>query len=208
MSENSVAVVELSVTGAAAQERAAAVRDWLLASGVIVLNSERDELWQPSEFAAGPAAATAFPDYPDDVAQLGVLSNSGVDVVTKRQVFHSVENYEPPACPSCATPMDEGEHHELIYGWLGGTEPSVSCRSCHHSSLIGDWRGKWTFQIAELGVVFNNWPPLVDAFVAETGRLLGRGGAWSTSTRDRCFPHPRDLAMGSASAIRPDDVGG
>jgi hypothetical protein len=173
VSENAITIVELSAIGPVARERAAAARDWLLEAGVIVPNADRDDLWQPSEFAGGPRAATAFPDHRESAAQLGVLGNSGVDIVTERQVFHSVENYEPPACPSCGTPIDEEDHHDLIDGWLAGEEPSVRCPACGTTSLIGDWPGEWTFQVGELAVAFNNWPPLSAEFLASLGGLLG-----------------------------------
>ncbi|MFG2697750.1 hypothetical protein [Kitasatospora sp. NPDC048407] len=55
-------------------------------------------LADPSEYLVGQhAEGTATSDEVDRV-----LMNSGVDILTDRQVFDSVENFEPPVCPGCA----------------------------------------------------------------------------------------------------------
>jgi hypothetical protein len=141
--------------------------------GVINPNTRFHPIFQPSEFVGGPAATTAFPGHADFFEQLGSVANTGVDIITERQVFHPAENYEPPTCPVCESPIDEEAHHDLIDDWLSGPEPMLKCPTCRSSALVGDWRGEWTFHVGELAVTFNNWPPLSDEFMENLGRRLG-----------------------------------
>lgn len=173
MSEHAVTIVDLDVTGRQAEERAAVVRDWLIETGIIVPNAARDELWQPSAYAAGPNAALSFPGYEGDRADLGVLANSGVDINAERQIYHPVANEEPPTCPSCGAELDDETNVTVLDEWFESGEPMVSCSSCGASSRIGDWPGEWTYHVGDVAVTFNNWPPLSDAFLQDVGRRLG-----------------------------------
>ncbi|MFF0389866.1 hypothetical protein ACFYS8_14420 [Kitasatospora sp. NPDC004615] len=110
MSDHEVTLVEISTTPTEARERAAAVREWLLVVGVIVANPTPGTLADPSEYLAGQhAEGTATSDEVDRV-----LMNSGVDILTDRQVFGSGENFEPPVCPGCATRLDADEYLDLL----------------------------------------------------------------------------------------------
>ncbi|MEU6591379.1 hypothetical protein ABZ923_19515 [Streptomyces sp. NPDC046881] len=169
MSDHEQTLVEISLSAADARNRAAAVRDWLLATGVIVANPTPGTLADPSEFLAGPEAEARATD--DDVER--ALMNSGVDIVTRRQVFDSGENLEPPACRRCAAPLAQDQYVDLLLRWLHSDEPTVFCSSCEHSEPLGDWPGEWACQVGELAVCFNNWPPLREAFVCELGQRLG-----------------------------------
>ena len=166
MSEHAVVVVEISQPASQARERALAVTAWLRERGVITRNGSRDEVWQPSEYVAGPRVVEVAPG-----AHGG--ANSGVDIVVGRELFHPMENYEPPQCPRCRAAIDADAHHDLIEPWLGGGEPVAACRACACEELVGDWVGEWTFYVGELAVVFHNWPPLTDQFVDELGERLG-----------------------------------
>jgi hypothetical protein len=169
MSDHDVTLVEISLPAADAPNRAAAVRDWLLATGVVVTNPTPGTLADPSEFLAGPEAERWATD--DDVDR--ALMNSGVDIVTARQVFDSGENFEPPACRGCAAPLDPDQYVDLLKRWLHSGEPTVSCSVCEHSAPLGEWPGEWACQVGGPAVRFNNWPPLREAFVRELGQRLG-----------------------------------
>lgn len=169
MSEHAITVVELSLSAAEAAQRAHLARQWLLNTGVIVGNPKPDELWNPCEFLAGPQVQGIACE--TDVDRR--LWNTGVEVLCERQLHHPIENYEPPGCPRCATPLAEDVHTALIETWIEQGEPSTSCGACSHAALLGDWPGQWTYYVAELAVRFNNWPPLTDAFIADLGTHLG-----------------------------------
>jgi len=168
MSENAITLVELDVTTEVAAQRAADITDWLLAQGVVVRN-HTPNLHQPSELVRGPKAGDVAPD----AWQFLDLSNSGVDVIAKRDVHHPVENYEPPPCPVCGTPIDEGVHYSLLDEWMAGTEPTATCQNCGETNRIGDWVHEFTFYIGNLAVRFNNWTLLSEAFKADLGSRLG-----------------------------------
>jgi hypothetical protein len=168
MSENAITLVELDVTPEVAARRAADAAEWLLAEGVVVRNPTPD-LHQPSALVPGPNAGDVAPD----AWQFLGLSNSGVDVIAKRDIHHPVENYESPSCPVCVTPLDPDDHYSLVEDWMAGTEPTVTCQNCGATNPIGDWVHEFTFYIGNLAVRFNNWTPLSETFKASLGSRLG-----------------------------------
>lgn len=176
MSESAITVVEISLPAGAAQRRAVELTRWLLDMAVIEPNTERDDLWQPSEYRAGPQVLSAAPEF-DLWSRRS--RNNGVDVMAGRGLNHPCENYEPPDCPTCNTTLDEETHTSLIEPWLAGPEPRVTCRTCRTRALLGDWTGhgdkfgQWTFHVGELAVSFNNWPALNPVFLAELGARMG-----------------------------------
>ncbi|SNY61161.1 hypothetical protein [Paractinoplanes atraurantiacus] len=177
MSEHRIDLVEISLPEPAAPRRAAEVTQWLLATGVIEVNSDRDDLWQPSEYRAGPRVEQAAPGFERPAYR--DAANNGVDVIAGRGLYHPYENYEPPDCPACGAPIDGELHTGLIESWLLAAEPEPVCERCGHRAPLGDWVahgdefGGWTFHVAELAVSFNNWPALSASFAAELGGRLG-----------------------------------
>jgi len=169
VSDTALTVVEISIGPLEAIDRADSVARWLLGTGVVVPNAERHELRQPSALRAGPAVRRAAPAWDDTHA---ARPNNGVDVIAERMLFHPIAAYAPPRCPACRHPLDEEHHDLLVRPWLTGREPAVTCTACGAAHLLGDWPG--TFQVGELAVRFNNWPPLAEEFLAELGTRLGR----------------------------------
>lgn len=171
MSENAITVVELSLDEAAAQTRAADVREWLLSLGVVRVHANRDDLWQPSEFRAGPNVLRAASEWGMDEAK---RANSGVDVTAGRRPYHPFENDKPPACPTCGTGMADGDYSiERLGEWCEGAEPRVRCVGCGSEALTGDWRGRCSYLVGNLAVTFHNWPPLREDFIAALRERLG-----------------------------------
>ncbi len=164
-----IAVVGLDA--ADIEEAARRVTDHLTISRVIKPNADRDELWQPSQWAAGDGADAVLAEAQD--ARWRRLANNGVDITLERQAHDAGEGYSPPACPSCKALLDEDQHIDLLGSWVDGGEPIVTCAGCHSSAPLGDWPCDWPSVVGAPAIVFNNWPPLRDTFVAELRRLLG-----------------------------------
>jgi hypothetical protein len=168
VSDDVLTVVEISIGPLEAIERAEHVVRWLLDADVVVPNPERDKIWQPSALRAGPAVRRAAPEWQPAYAG---LANNGVDVLAERALYHPMAAYAPPPCPVCGHQLDEDTHDALVAPWLAGTEPPVTCPHCGAVHPLGDWPG--TFQVGELAVRFNNWPPVVPSFLDELGARLG-----------------------------------
>jgi hypothetical protein len=92
-------------------------------------------------------------------------------VLADRTLFHPIEAYTPPRCPTCGHPLDEETHDALVRPWLDGDEPAVTCANCGTTHPLGDWAD--SYQVGELAVRFNNWPPLAEDFITELGARLG-----------------------------------
>lgn len=164
-------VVRIDADDAAESARRAIA--FLVSERVVTANPDRVELRQPSEWVAGPAAESVVEPliWTPGWRQ---LRNTGVDVVVDRQVHHAVENYEPPACPTCSATLDEAAHHDLLENWWStGREPTVSCRRCGCSALLGEWPSEWPSVVGAPAVVFNNWPQLTGEFLRRLRAHLG-----------------------------------
>lgn len=168
MSDDCVTIVEISIGPLEAADRADTVIQWLVDTGVVVPNRQRDEVWQPSAYRPGPDVHKAAPSWQETDY---TLANNGVDIVVERQLYHSVEAYEPPACPNCGHRLDEATPEALMTPWLDGTEPEVACPACGQRHPLGDWPD--SFQVGELAVSFHNWPPLTEDFLAALGERMG-----------------------------------
>jgi len=153
---------------------------WLLDKRVIQGNSRRDKLWQPSEWMPGPRWRDVVKDHPSN-QYFATSANNGVDVEVKRDVYHPLENYEPPVCVRCGAALLEDAHHAMIEPWLAGPEPVAVCAKCGWSALIGDWPAGGGFAIGAPAVVFNNWPILRSDFLADLRSAL-RGRTYVVRT--------------------------
>lgn len=170
MSESSQAVVRLDTDLDVAQVANQALA-FLLERRIVVRNERRDELWQPSEWAQGPAWESAvWPEWDDDWT---TLANNGVDVILECQVHDPMENYEPPWCARCRAAIDQKEHDEAIEAWMVGAEPVLTCHACGWAAPAGDWPIEWGFAVGAPAVEFHNWPPLTEQFVGELRAVVG-----------------------------------
>ena len=143
MSENDAKVVDLDATPAQAALLAERTADWLLAEGIIEPNSQRDALWQPSDWMPGPhwTKAVAEPrdaghSWHDTVSGVG-FANRGVDLIAERRVHDPGGNFEAPPCPNCHSRADIDRYIELIPVWLDGPETSLLCAHCQERAPRG-----------------------------------------------------------------------
>jgi len=160
----------MDTNGVDVQVVAEKVIDFLLARQVITANPRRDALLQPSIWAAGQGWLSVLQPHPEFWRH---LVNNGVDVVLERELHHPLEYYEQPTCGGCHALLDQDVHHAALDVWLAGSEPTLSCRACGWSALVGDWPVTWAAAIGAPAVVFHNWPPLNTAFIAELRAVMG-----------------------------------
>jgi hypothetical protein len=160
-------IVDLQATGDEAEALAALVLAWMVGEGIVEAAS-RDG-WVGEGHAPGPRYTTAVVQ-PD--SGLHKLWNNGLEVVTGRTVFHSVD-VDAIACPHCQMAVVRDWLRPAIQEWLAGAAGTRRCRGCGRVMGLNDWcwRPPWAF--GYLGLQFWNWPPLTKRFVAEVGHRLG-----------------------------------
>jgi hypothetical protein len=173
LSEDFQTIVRLDPAPADPAGIASSVAVWLLNHEIIKENSARDDLMRPSKWAPGVRWADAVAEPPLPQAWFLDHANNGVDIITERQAFDSGTNLEPPTCARCGTELYENVYFDMVQPWLHGDEPSVTCRNCGWTGLLGDWPAPWGLAVGSLAVTFNNWWPLSNTFVAEIGTQLG-----------------------------------
>jgi hypothetical protein len=178
VSEHSVTVLRLDgVSAAEGQELTDGVRELLLTSGVIAVNDRRDPLWQRSEWMPGPAAYTALAESVDWFYAFLATANNGVDIRNDRDVYHPVENDEPPRCPGCGAVAPQryvDSYRDWLEQWMSDArEPRFTCDVCGWHGLVGDWSGQFSVLIGGPAVRFLNWPPLSSRLIADIRASLG-----------------------------------
>ena len=164
---------------------------WLIDEGV----ARRNERWvegQERQLLPGPACIDAvehsdddcieysFPSHPLAVASrrrrpIADLLQGGIDVVTGRCVWTAGENTEAPRCPSCRSAMADDAFYAYVEQWSEGAEPEVACQACGATRALGDWDGgPWGgCVVGDLGLRFNGWLALRDAFVQRLRERMG-----------------------------------
>jgi hypothetical protein len=183
MSEHNATMVDLDATPAQAAVLAEHIAEWLQGEGIIERNTQRDQLWQPSEWMPGPQWTKAAIDPRDsrhpwhDIRTGSGIATRGVDLLTVRRVYDPGGNFEPPPCPICHTAADTDHYIELIQPWLDGPEPTLPCVQCDSEQRIGDWRWRFALAVGNFAVCFWNWPILHDCFVDEIGQRFS--GRWT-----------------------------
>jgi hypothetical protein len=170
VSESAETVVRLDLDSAGVEIVAGQLTEFLSTRGIIVANPDRDDLWQPSRWSAGPAWLSVLEPHPEIWRN---VVNNGVEIVVERQAHHPYENYEPPTCAQCMAAYDAEAHHAGIDPCLAGNEPTLTCHVCGWSALAGDWPAAWAVAVGAPAVVFNNWPPLSRSFIAELRAVMG-----------------------------------
>ena len=139
-------VVRIDFPDAEVASLAQGLGPWLLDKQVVQHNFRRDKLWQPSEWMPGSRWRDVVEEHPSNESFL-TLANNGVDVEVKRELYHPLEAYKPPACGRCGAVLGEDAHHAMIEPWLARREPLAICANCGWSALIGDWPGEGGFAI-------------------------------------------------------------
>ncbi len=77
MSDAGWSLVDLAVPSGEAESQADRVRHWLLYEQIVIPNPTRDDLWQPSELAPGPAWRLVVGDVDDSFLR---VADNGADV--------------------------------------------------------------------------------------------------------------------------------
>lgn len=170
MGDECVTVVEMSIGALEAADRADAVIQWLLDTGVVVPNPAR----RPSAYLPGPRAEAAAPDFREARpagATAVVEPANGVEILVERELYRDTSPHGGPACPDCGYELPETTLEGLIRPWLDGDEPQLGCAACGATRPLGEWPDGYL--VGELAVRFVNWPPLSSAFLADLGSRMG-----------------------------------
>ena len=153
--------------------RALDLQRWLQAAGVIErVQVDADiEVWTPGSLWRSAVDVSA--DYPFEVE----VRDNTVEVSAEIEVYSALGNAEDATCVRCGTPFHAGDRlADLLERWVSDGEPAVTCARCGWTALLGDWPTDNPVAVAGApAVVFTNWPPLRDTFVATVTERLGGG---------------------------------
>jgi len=165
-------VVDLDATEEEAPKLAADILGWLVGEGIVLV--EQCDCVLGSEAGNGPG-----PNYvravsaPDDHFLRD--RTNGLDVITKRTVFHSGQGGFELICAACSAHFDPTDAWGTAMGeWHEKRGPGLlPCANCGQPRPITEWRHDPEWGFGNLGFEFWNWPELKPSFVEELGTRLG-----------------------------------
>jgi hypothetical protein len=166
-------IVDKDATEQEAAELASRIRDWLIAEGIVEREMTDCVLGSDLGYPPGPNAEQAVDDEPmDDVRE---LLRDGLDIITKRSVFHAMPGEVELICTDCGQRFDPpDEWQEAIGEWYDERGPgNLKCPHCGVERPIIAWEHDPVWGFGYLGFEFWNWPPLRKSFVEEVSKRLG-----------------------------------
>ena len=167
-------IVDAEATADDAEALAGRVRDWLVAEGVVRAEMTDCVLGGDGNGHAPGANWQQAVATPGDDGFL-TLWTKGLQVVTGRTVFHTVDGPATATCPRCGAgaSFEGGPIFDTIGDWYEGGEGLAPCAACGEHIRLVEWRIEPPWGFGYLGFEFWNWPPLSEAFIARVGELLG-----------------------------------
>jgi hypothetical protein len=165
-------IVDKDATETEAPSLGTLIRNWLVDEGIISSKATDCVLGSDSGYPPGPDYQKAI--YEHDKQFLELWTN-GLEIITKRHVFHSGQGGFDLVCPACSTKVELNEawskavnewYKEDGKGWL-------ACSQCGNLEVVNEWKHDPDWGFGNLGFTFWNWPPLTDEFVKKFGKRLG-----------------------------------
>jgi hypothetical protein len=171
-------VVDKDAEEEAAPRLAAAIHEWLVNEGIVDAEPSDCLYGEDTGFAPGPNYSKAVGE---GLGEFLEFRPNGLEIVTKRTVFHAGGGGCEFICSVCSMRADDlmestlwQEWHNAVDEWYEKQGPGIlKCQNCGNSEPVTEWHYDPPWAFAELGFKFWNWPPLNEKFVKEVGRRLG-----------------------------------
>ena len=165
-------VVDRDATESLSPELGAAIREWLISEGIVSADATDCVLSDDTGYPPGPNYEKAVDCRDEHLLQ---LVTNGLDIITKRTVFHSGQGQFELVCSTCSGRSEPPEEWgDAVGEWYDKKGPGLlACPRCGESQPIDNWEHDPAWGFANLGFEFWNWPPLTDEFVKRIGERLG-----------------------------------
>ncbi len=165
-------VSDRDATESESQELGAAIHQWLVDEGIV--SSDATDCVPGSDigYPPGPNYQKATGESDDHLLK---LATNGLDVITKRSVFHSGQGGFELICSACSDRFEAPNvWGDAVSQWYENKGPGImACPHCGGRQPINEWKHDPPWGFANLGFEFWNWPPLSDDFVQTIGERLG-----------------------------------
>ncbi|WP_423922706.1 hypothetical protein ACPEEZ_03280 [Frigoribacterium sp. 2-23] len=180
-------IVALSVAPEDAEARAEELRRWLHARRFAVSDPAAVEAFPPNHGSRpGPRPADligpGFTGEPTGRNVAGYPAESNIIYVDTPadpddQLWYYGGHTGPSECRSCGTAFDDGDFWDAFNAWLEGPEPSITCRACGSTALMGDQDVTASIVVSPLAIVLSD----AEELVPELLRALRTdfGGRWA-----------------------------
>jgi hypothetical protein len=170
MSDHSITIVPRQSSYPDNKVKAKEILDWLTSQDIVKPTLSDCILSSDNGYAISDGArrVTNLPDeLPFD------LITNGLDVITKRQVFHTGGNgMDECICPNCKKNIAL-EDWSFFNDWDEQKSNNLTCPLCNVATDIHQFRFTPDWGFSDLGFTFWNWSDLTDEFIAEFRQKLG-----------------------------------
>ncbi|MCA8986629.1 MAG: hypothetical protein KDA78_03255 [Planctomycetaceae bacterium] len=165
-------VVDRDATESEAPELGAAILEWLVDEGIVTSDATDCVLGSDTGYPPGPNYHKATGGTDEHLLQ---LVTNGLDVITKRNVFHSGQGGFELICSACSDRIEVPETWgDAVGEWYENKGPGLlACPRCGERQPINEWEHDPPWGFANLGFKFWNWPALTDDFVKDIAEHLG-----------------------------------
>ena len=170
MSDHSISIVSKQSAYPDKEIKAKEILEWLVSLDIIkptlsdcILSSNDGH-----SISDGAKHITTEPEYlPFD------LTTNGLEIITKRQVFHTGQNgIEELICPGCKQDI-ANEDWDFLSEWGDNKSNNLTCPLCNVGTDIHQFNFTPEWGFSDLGFTFWNWVSLTDRFINDFKQKLG-----------------------------------
>jgi hypothetical protein len=164
-------IVDKDATEAESLDLGDVVLKWLISEKIVSPSTCDCVLGTEVGYPPGSRYVTAVIEPCDSL--IGLWTN-GLDIITKRTVFHSGQGGFELVCSSCFNRFEQGdEWGAAVDEWLDDKGPGLlACPRCKCVQAITEWKHDPEWGFGNLGFEFWNWPPFTEKFLEDISKLL------------------------------------
>jgi hypothetical protein len=166
-------IVDRDATESEAAALGRLVLSWLVCEQIVEADPTR--CLNDSDLAYAPGAK--MESWVADAAQARhtrSLEINGLEVITGKTVFPSIDNEPEATCPKGHTRVPPEDVLDLAAEWQDAVEPVLmECPTCDGAFAVTEWDFGHAIAFGYLGFWFWNWPfPLTDKLIGSVATLV------------------------------------
>jgi hypothetical protein len=164
-------IVDIEATESETPKLAILIRNWLVPEGIILAQATDCILSSDLGYPPGPNYQKVVHEHNNHFLELWT---NGLDIITKRHVFHSGQGKLDLVCRACADRVKPTEEwSQAVDKWYKDNQiQDLACPQCGHVEAVNLWKHDPDWGFGNLGFTFWNWPPLTDEFIKQFGERL------------------------------------
>jgi hypothetical protein len=171
MSEHSITIVPRQSSYPDNKVKSKEILDWLTSQDIVKPLPSDCVLSSDNGYAISDGARRVT-NLPDELP-FGLITN-GLDIITKREVFHSGGNgLDECTCPNCNENIASEDWDSIFFNdWCEQKSNNLTCPLCNVATDIHQFAFSPDWGFSDLGFTFWNWPDFTREFLEEFRQKL------------------------------------